>query len=175
MDSTGPTAHPGPMVAETHEVRGTFARPEHMQEAITRLAHCGFDRADMSVPEIGSSVSGSPDFGARSADTEEDARQARTLHTSGAAAVAALAAAGITIGTGGAAAPAMAAAVIAGAAAGGATYAASSAANDAEQQDREVKAALGALVLEVRAPMPARRAEAAAILRATGARDIVAE
>ena len=69
------------------------------------------------------------------ADTEDDARQARTLHTSTAAAIAALAGAGMTVATGGAAAPAVAAAVAAGAAAGGATYAVSSAANDQEQAE----------------------------------------
>ena len=169
--SSSRTAHRGPPISARHEVRGTFGSAEAMQEAIRRLEGSGFDRADLSLPGLG--VGSAPDSGAEPADTEEDARQARTLHTSGAAAVAALAAAGITIGTGGAAAPAVAAAVIAGAAAGGATYAASSAANDSEQQDREVKAALGALILEVRAPTAAKRADAAAIMRAAGASDIV--
>jgi hypothetical protein len=102
-------------------------------------------------------------------DTEEDARQARTLHTSGAAAAAALAAAGVVIGTGGAAVPAVAAAVVGGGLAGGAAYALSSVANEDEQLDRESKAASGTLILSVRAMTAAKRDEAAAILRDNGA------
>lgn len=172
MDTNpAPTAHPGPAFGAVHEVRGTFPSPEHMQEAIGRLETDGFDRADLGVLDLDAV---SPDAGAAPANTEDDARQVRTLHTSGAAAAAALAAAGITIGTGGAAAPAVAAALLAGAAAGGVTYAASSVANDAEQQDREVKAAFGELILSVRAPTAAKRQAAAAIMRAAGATEIVA-
>jgi hypothetical protein len=164
------SAEPGPPVADVVTIRGTFPGADVMQDAIERLMVSGFDRADLSLPNSPSlSADAAPDSGARSADTEEDARQARTLHTSGAAAAAALAAAGITIGTGGAAAPAVAAAVAAGAAAGGATYAASTAANDTEQEHRDVDAAQGALILAVRVPTAAKQSQAEAILRAAGA------
>lgn len=144
-----------------------------MQEAIKRLTASGFDRADLSVPEAAPPVTRStPESGAMPADTEDDARQARTLHTSTAAAAAALAGAGITVATGGAAAPAVAAAVAAGAAAGGATFAVSSAANDQEQAELDVRAATGRLMLSVRAPTAAKRSEAEAILRGSGATDL---
>lgn len=166
---------PGPPIADVVTLRGTFPGADVMQDAIERLMVSGFDRADLSLPNGASpSVDRAPDSGARSADTEEDARQARTLHTSGAAAIAALAAAGITIGAGGAAAPAVAAAVAAGAAAGGAMFAASTAANNAEQEHRDVAAAQGALILSVRVPAPAKQPRAEAIMRAAGATRIEA-
>ena len=125
------TAQPGPPVGDAMILRGRFGSADKMEDAIEQLLVSGFDRADLSVPNSPSpSANIAPDSGARPADTDEDARQVRTLHSSGAATAAALAAAGITIGTGGAAAPAIAAAVAAGAAAGGATYAVSSAANE---------------------------------------------
>ena len=105
-------------------------------------------------------------------DTEEDARQARTLHTSGAAAAAGMAAAGVVIATGGAAAPAVAAAVVGGGLAGGIAYALTSVSNEDEQIDREQKAAHGALILSVRAPNAEKRAEAESILRAAGGTDL---
>ena len=164
------SVEPGPPVADVVMIRGIFPSADMVQDAIERLMVSGFDRADLSLPNSPSpSGSSAPDSGARPADTEEDARQARTLHTSGAAAAAALAAAGITIGTGGAAAPAVAAAIAAGAAAGGATYAVSTAANDAEQQHRDVDAAQGALTLSVRVPSAAKLSQADVIMRAAGA------
>jgi len=97
-------AKTGPAIGALHEVRATFGTPEALQEAVGRLETAGFDRADLSLPEIMTGQE-TPDAGARPVDTEEDARQARTLHTSGAAAVAGMAAAGGVIATGGAAAP----------------------------------------------------------------------
>lgn len=135
-------AKPGPAIGEVHEVRARFADPDAMHNAVEQLALSGFDRADLSLPDVVPPADrATPEAGAKPADTEEDARQARTLHTSGAAAAAALAAAGVVIGTGGAAAPAVAAAVIGGGLAGGAAFAVSSAANDGEQADREIRAA----------------------------------
>jgi outer membrane lipoprotein SlyB len=167
------TAEPGPAIGTLQEVRGTFSNSEQMQEAIQQLSASGFDRADLAVPEAGAPITRStPESGALPADTEDDARQARTLHTSTAAAIAALAGAGVTVATGGAAAPAVAAALAAGAAAGGATYAVSSAANNQEQAELDVRAATGRLILSVRAPTTAKRSVAAAILRGAGATDV---
>jgi hypothetical protein len=167
------TAKQGPPIGELHEVRGKFSSSEQMQEAIQRLSAAGFDRADLSVPEDGPPVERStPESGAMSADTEDDARQARTLHTSTAAAMAALAGAGVTVATGGAAAAAVAAAVAAGAAVGGATYAVSSAANDKEQEELDARASLGQLILSARTPTEAQRSKAEAILRDAGATDV---
>lgn len=164
-DTATERAHLG----EVHEVRAHFADSERMQDAISRLSVAGFDRADISLPDP---VDLGPDSGAQAADTEEDARQARTVHTSGVASAAAIAAAGITVATGGAALPAAAAAIAAGGLLGGATWAASSAANADTQADRDAKAASGLLVLSVRAPTPAKRAEAETLLRQAGGTDI---
>jgi len=144
-----------------------------MQEAVRQLETSGFDRADLSLPEpTPPTAYATPEGGAKPADTEEDARQARTLHTSGAAAVAAMAAGAAVIGTGGALAPAVAAAVVGGGVAGGAAYAISSAANSGEQADRERKAATGGLVLAVRAPTAAKQGEAEGILSSAGATSV---
>jgi hypothetical protein len=113
-----------------------------------------------------------PEAGAKPVDTEEDARQARTLHTSGAASLAGMAAAGVVIATGGAAAPAVAAAVAGAGLAGGLAYGLSSAANRGEQVDREQRAAAGSLILSVRTPSAAKRAEAEEILRKSGGTEI---
>jgi len=158
-----------PPIGELHEVRATFRDPDSMQDAVSRLELSGFDRADLSLPEVMPPAErATPDAGAKPVDTEEDARQARTLHTSGAAAAVGMAAAGVVVATGGAAAPAIAAAVIGGGLAGGIAYAVSSVSNEDEQMDREHKAASGALVLSVRAPNAEKRAEAEAIMRAAG-------
>lgn len=173
MAKVTPTASQGPAIGELHEVRGFFSSSERMQEAIQRLSVSGFDRADLSVPEPSPPIARStPEFGAMEADTDDDARQARTVHTSTAAAIAALAGAGVTVATGGAAAPAVAAALAAGAVVGGATYAVSSAANEQEQVERDVRASTGRLILSVRAPTAAKRSEAEAILRGAGATDL---
>jgi len=163
-------ATPGPAMGHVHEVRAKFVNPEALHDAVEQLEISGFDRADLSLPEVlPPAERATPESGAKPADTEEDARQARTLHASGAAAAVALAAAGVVIGTGGAAAPAVAAAVIGGGLAGGAAFAVSSAANAGEQEDRERKAAMGTLILSVRAMTPQKRTEAETILRAAGA------
>jgi hypothetical protein len=173
MAQQTPAAKDRSALGELHEVRGTFPNSEQMQEAIQRLSVAGFDRADLSVPEANAPLERStPESGAMEADTEDDARQARTLHTSTAAAMAALAGAGVTVATGGAAAPAVAAALAAGAVAGGATYAVSSAANEQEQAERDMRASMGRLILSARAPTTAKRSEAETILRDTGATDV---
>jgi hypothetical protein len=162
-----------PVIGEIHEVRATFAAPDMMQNAITQLEMSGFDRADLSLPEVLPPAEfATPEAGAKAADTEEDARQARTLQTSAAAAIAAMAASDAVIATSGAVAPAIAAAVVGGGMFGGAAYAISSAANNEEQDDHERKAVAGTLILSVRAPSEAERDEAEAILHAAGATSV---
>jgi hypothetical protein len=144
-----------------------------MQAAVAELELSGFDRADLSLPEATPSVAqDTPEASAKPVDTEEDARQARTLHTSGAASLAGMAAAGVVIATGGAAAPAVVAAVAGAGLAGGLAYGLSSAANRDEQSDREQRAAAGALILAVRTPSAAKITEAEAILRKCGGTSI---
>jgi hypothetical protein len=160
-------------LAMLREMRATFASPDQMQDAVSRLSMSGFDRADLSLPSPGL-IQGTetPEAGTKPAATESDAQQARTLGASMAAAAAAIAAAGVTVATGGAALPAVAAAVVAGGAAGGSVFAVQGAASHMEQNDREARAASGDLVLAVRATTAAKRAEAESILRAAGATDI---
>ena len=53
-----------------------------MHNAVEQLALSGFDRADLSLPDVVPPADrATPEAGAKPADTEEDARQARTLHT----------------------------------------------------------------------------------------------
>jgi hypothetical protein len=162
-------------VASPRWVQATFASPDQMQDAVSRLSMSGFDRADLSLPSP-ALLRGTetPEAGAKPASTEADARQARTLGASTAGAAAALAAAGVTIATGGATAPAVAAAVLAGGAAGGGVFAAHDAADEDEQSDRDSRSASGDLVLAVRATTDAKRSAAEAILRAAGAMQIEA-
>jgi hypothetical protein len=162
----------GYAVNKVHEVRATFSSSDSMQDAISRLTMAGFDRADLSLPEAAPPVERStPESGADVADTDEDARQARTVHTSTGAAAAAIAAAGVTAATGGAALPVVAAALAAGGLVGGGIFAASSAANNAEQQVRDDRAASGTLILAVRATTQEMRDKAEALLRAAGGTD----
>jgi hypothetical protein len=71
---------PGPPVADVVSLRGTFAGADVMQVAIERLMVAGFDRADLSLPNrLSPSGDRAADSGARSADTEDDARPARCI------------------------------------------------------------------------------------------------
>ena len=138
------------------------------------LSVSGFDRADLSVPELDPPVERStPESGAKPAYTEADARQTRTLGANTTAAGAALLGAGAILGSGGGVVPAAAAAIAVGAAAGGVTYAIRRSASDAEQKDRDARASAGRLVVAVRVPTEAKRAKAEAILRSAGAESSV--
>jgi Flp pilus assembly protein TadB len=163
----------GPAIGPLHEVRATFADPDAMQEAVSRLETAGFDRADLSLPEVAPPVErDTPEWGAKAVDTEPDARQARTLHVSGAAAAVALGAAAVVIAFGASVGWAIVAAIVGAIIAGGVVYLLSSAANQSEQMDREFKAATGTLVLSVRSSTEAKRIEAQAILRAAGGTEV---
>ena len=165
-----------PAIGALHEVRATFDDPDAMQEAVARLEMSGFDRADLSLPEaMPPAERATPEAGAKEVDTEEDARQTRTLHTGGAAAAVGMAAAGVVIASGGAAAPAVAAAVVGAGAAGGIAYMLTTVSSEDEQEDRERKAASGLLILSVRAPNAEKRAEAERILRAAGGTELEAQ
>ncbi len=160
-------------IESLHEVRARFTDADAMDRAVASLEMSGFDRADLSLPEaMPSRVEDTPEAGAKPVDTEEDARQARTLHTSAAASLAGMAAAGVVIATGGAAAPAVAAAAAGAGLAGGLAYGLSSAANRDEQVDRNQRAASGELILSVRAANAAKGEQAKAILREAGGTEL---
>ena len=142
-----------------------------LNEAIKRLELAGFDRADISLPELDPPAErATPDDGAKAPDTGAEAQQSRTMHASTGAAIGAMVA-----GTAAAAATAGAAAAVAGAAIGGAlvvggiAHTISRGASEAEQEDRDRKAAAGKLVLSVRAPTAEREARAAEVLQQVGA------
>jgi hypothetical protein len=164
----------GPQFVRTvDEVRGTFANSEQLQTAITELMNAGFDRADLSIPVTGGLVDHhTPEMGAANPNTADDAQQARTLFTSLAGSVGAMAAAGVVIATGGAALPAVAAALAGGAGAGLAANAASGASNANEQASRDDAAVAGTLTLTVRTTDAARKASAERILNELGASDV---
>jgi hypothetical protein len=173
MSGTNTETAAGSLPTRTPTLRASFTSADEMQRAIDQLGVSGFDHADIALIEGDSRGEAIPREGdSKAAYDEADARQARTLHASGAATAAGLAAAGITVATGGLAAVAIGAAVVAGAAAGGITHAVSTAANQSEQLDRDAKAADGQLVLSVQIPTPEKQARAADILRQAGARDI---
>lgn len=146
------------------EVRGAFPNSDAMQDAVGRLSVSGFDRADMTLPT---------ETELSAADTDVDAQQLRTLHASTAGTAAALAAAGVTVATGGAAGPAVAAALAAGGVIGGGAYAAEKSSNNSEQESRDERALDGDLILAVRTPTAAKQAQAADILRAAGANQVL--
>ncbi len=161
----------GPGLGEAmDEVRGTFPSDSTLQDGIARLSLAGFDRADISVPDAAPSLAGAtPEQAAENPNTEDDSRQARTLHTSMAASVGAMAAAGAVIATGGAALPAVAAAIAGGAGLGAAVQGVSGATDKAQHAEREQAASRGELLLSVRLRDATRRPLAEAAMREAGA------
>ena len=167
---------PGPVVAEgVEEVQGIFPSDAAMQDAISKLTLAGFDRADFSLPithpDAGQAT---PELGAATPMTDVDVRQARTMGTSMAASIGAIAAAGATIATGGAAAAVIAAAAAVGAGSAYAANAVGTSAKESQEGERDLAAQAGELVLAVHAATPAKRADAERIMRESGATKVAA-
>jgi hypothetical protein len=172
-DATTPKTPPIPDSIE--EVRGVFGSDAALRAAIDALTGSGFDRADLSLPSTDPEpAKATPEQGAANPTTDADARQQRTLHASMAGSVGALAAAGVTIATGGAAAAAAAAALAAGLGAGVLAEGAATASNAAEHAAHEREAAAGRLVLSVRITSPERRERAQRVLEGAGASGVAA-
>lgn len=163
--------HTGPAIADTvTEVRASFPSDAALQDAVGRLTLAGFDRADISLPQGGQAGRfQTPEANAENPTTEDDSRQMRTLEVSSAGSVAALAAAGVTVATGGVALAAAAAAALAGAAVGGVVAAVTHGSEDAQHAAREAQAMEGHLVLSVRVTGEARQNAALAAMREAGA------
>ena len=146
-----------------------------MQDAVARLEMSGFDRADLSLPEaMPPAERATPEAGAKPVDTEEDARQTRTLHTGGRGC------GGYGRGRGGhrlGGCRGTGGCGRGGGRRGRRRYRlrATTASNEDEQVDREHKAASGVLILSVRAPSAEKRAEAEMILRAAGGTQLEAQ
>ena len=164
-------AKQGPVLSEhIQEVQGIFPSDAAMQDAIGRLTLSGFDRAAISIPAANPAHhEATPTAGAADPHTDDDKRQVRTLQSSMAATVGAIAAAGATIATGGAAGVAIAAAAGAGLAAGGAVQVARSVGDTAQSESREEAARAGKLVLAVSVSSAADVAKAEAAMHEAGA------
>ncbi|MBN9563262.1 MAG: hypothetical protein J0H14_21445 [Alphaproteobacteria bacterium] len=164
-DKAGPT-----LTEAVQEVRGAFPSDAAIQDAISRLSMAGFDRAEISLPDADPTPThATPEQSAENPETEDDSRQSRTLHTSMAASVGALAAAGAVVATGGAALPAVAAAVVGAVGLGAAAEGVSKASDKMQHDLREEAAARGELLLSVHLRDPARQAVAEQAMREAGA------
>lgn len=142
---------------------------ERLNTAIKALEESGFDRADLSLPEVDPPVDrATPEAGATEADTDVEAQQSRLVHSAVGGSFAAMMAATATAATGGVAAAVAGAAIGTGLAVGAAANAISRWASNEEQQERDRRAAAGRLVLAVRTADAARRDRAVEVLRANG-------
>ena len=174
---SGPPTTPdkaGPALTETvQEVRGTFPSDQAIQDAISRLEMAGFDRAAISLPDADPlPAQATPEQGAENPEAEDDSRQSRTLHTSMAASVGALAAAGAVVATGGLALPAVAAAIAGGVGLGAAAEGISKASDKLQHDTREEAAARGELLLSVHLRDPAKQGIAEQAMREAGASQV---
>jgi hypothetical protein len=152
------------------EVQAVFGSDAQLQEGISKLTLAGFDRAEISLPHAQPMAqNATPEAGADTPMTEEDNAQMRTIHTSMAGTVGALAAAGVTVATGGAAAVVIGAAVAVGAGAGAIAHGLSHAADTVQHEEREDQAKKGELVLSVLARDEAHERMAIDALRDAGA------
>jgi len=110
--------------ATVREAVAVFDDPDQLENAMSDLQSNGIDRSNLSLlahrslagrlPARSQDVADDPATPRESAVTDTDIRQGRVLGTSLAAAIAALAAAGFTVATGGVAAATVAAAAAAG-------------------------------------------------------------
>lgn len=172
MDRDHDTATPAIIPAGTTApaVFAVMPTGESLDAAIKQLETAGFDRADLSLPEIDPPPDrATPEAGAKEPDTDVEAQQARVMHSGVGGAAAAMIAGTAAAATGGAAAVIAAAAIGSGLAVGAAANAISRAFSNEEQADRDRKIAAGKLVLSVRASTADRQTRARDILRAAGA------
>lgn len=164
MSATQSQPPPGTLVYGLMPDSGT------LNDAIKVLEESGFDRADLSLPEVDPPPErATPEAGASEADTDVEVQQSRLAHTAIGGSVAAMAAATATAATGGVAAAVAGAAIGAGLAVGAAANLISRWSSDEEQKERDRRAAAGRLVLAVRAADAARRERAIGVLRQVGA------
>jgi hypothetical protein len=156
------------------EAVALFDDPERLEQAVSALQGAGFDRADLSFlahtvlerrPDESLRLAESASTPREAPITQTDIRQQRLLHTSMAATIAAFAAAGFAVATGGATALAAAVAVAAagGAGAAGALIGARLGNDEAAYFGEQL--ARGGVLLWVRPAGPDAEARAAEILR----------
>jgi hypothetical protein len=168
------------------EMVGVFHAPAALEGAISDLTSAGVDRAEMSIlaqdevlagepVKVGASARQAADDpktprGAIYADT--DIRQGRTLLTSMASVIAALAAGGAIVLTGGAALAALAAALGAGGGAGAIGALVGRQAGAAQQEFYAAQMARGGILLWVKITHPAQEARIRDILARHAATDV---
>jgi hypothetical protein len=171
---TDDTTNPGPAMAEmVEEVQGVFPSNAALQDAVGKLRMLGFDHADLSLPTTQPLASAStPNQGAAEPLGEDDTRSMRTMGTSMAGTIGALAAAGATVATGGAAGVVIAAAAAVGAGSALAANAVGTAAKHDQEETRDEAAASGQLVLAVHASTKEKQVEAERIMRESGATSV---
>ena len=179
------TAAPG---GETtlREVVGFFHDEEPLFRAVSDLESAGIDRAELSLLARESLTDGraegeygdtreaaeDPDAPRDPVFADTDVRQVRTMGTSIAGSLAGMAAAGVTIVTGGAAAVALAAAAAAGVGTAAVTEAVGRKAGKGEHDHLREQIENGGIILWVKVRDAATEAKAADILTRNGATDV---
>ena len=166
------------------EIVGTMPSPEALQAAIAGITGAGWDRSELSVlaqkrlvPQAGdvddpARLADDPDTDTGAVTTGPDMRQTRTLAAGMAGVIAAFAASGATILTGGAALTAIVGAAVAG---GGAVALAEGVTGALDKQHEAFlrrQLERGGILLWVRLRDPSEEARARDILARHGARDI---
>ena len=168
------------------EAVGMFHDPHALNGAISELAGAGVDRAEMSILAREGYLDGDlakPYADMRRAEddpaaprhaiyADTDVRQGRTLLTSMASVIAALAASGAVVMTGGAALPAIAAAIGAGGGVGAIGALIGKHAGDEQQKYLDEQLAHGGILLWVKIADPANESRIRAILMRHAAADV---
>ena len=171
--NTGMQASSPELKQTVSEVQGSFPSDQAMQDALGRLTLAGYDRADFSLPtDRLDGLAATPNESADNPTDATDQAQLRTMGSSMAGTAGAIAAAGITMATGGAAAVAVAAAAAVGLGAGLGVDAVGAAITKSASDERDERASKGDLILAVRTRDAAQATEVAEIMKQAGASDV---
>lgn len=168
------------------EAVAVFSDPDKLGAAVSDLQGHGFDRSEISVmakddPLAGHTAEAYADIRQAAEDPgaerqavvgQTDLQQGRILGTSLASVIAAFAAAGITVATGGAAVAAIAAAIAAGGGAGAVGALVGKAADQGQAAYLNDQLQKGGVLLWVRTRSPAAERRATEILRRHGASNV---
>lgn len=171
-----------PAPKELREAVARFEDPDRLEAAVSALQSHGFQRADISFVAREGLLGAEPVTQGRAARRaaedpgvkreapidSTDVKQGRALATSTAACVAAFAAAGFTVATGGAAALAIGLAAVAGIGVGAAGAAIGAKAGASEREFIDAQVADGGVLLWVRTRDDAAESRALAILKEHG-------
>jgi hypothetical protein len=176
----------GPGTAKVREAVGVFHTPDALNGAISDLISAGVDRSALSLMAQAGILEGTPAEDYRHARaveddpsvprqaiyTDTDVRQGRTLLTSMASVIAAFAASGVVVLTGGAALAALAAAVGVGGGVGAAGALIGKRVGDEQTKHLEEQLARGGILLWVQIMDPATEGRICTILAEHAADDV---